>query len=591
VFAATVYLHHPILDSLLFALALAVGITPELLPAIVAVNLARGAKRMAARRVIVKRLSVIEDLGSMDVLCADKTGTLTEGVVHLGGHFSPEGEPSPRVFTAAALNALLQRGLPSPLDETIRAQCADEASGHRKLDEIPYDFHRKRLSVLVEDEGGSRRLLTKGALAPVLEICRDALLGDGRRVPIDEARATIERLFASWSDQGLRVLGVAERSLAGVEHVTVEDESQLTFLGFLTFSDRPKPGAERAIAELERLGVSLKILTGDNRKVAATVARAVGMRDPRVLTGAEIRLASANALARQATETDVFAEVEPNQKERILVALKGAGHVVGFLGDGINDAPALHVADVAISVDGAVDVAKEAAEVVLLEHDLGVLADGVLQGRATFLNTLKYVHITTSANFGNMVSTAAAVLFLPFLPLLPKQILLNNFLSDFPALTLAVDAVDAEAAQRPRRWDMKLVTRFMLLFGGVSSVFDLLTFALLIAVFHASDVEFRTAWFVVSLLTEVAILLVIRTPRPFLRSRPARSLVIASVATAALGFALPYLRGVSDLFGFVALSPGLAAAVVGVTTAYTLVSEWCKHWFFRRWATTGGEAA
>jgi Mg2+-importing ATPase len=311
------------------------------------------------------------------------------------------------------------------------------------------------------------------------------------------------------------------------------------------------------------------------------------MRDPRILTGSQVREASAGALARLAAETDVFAEVEPNQKERILGALKQAGHVVGFIGDGINDAPALHAADVGISVDGAVDVAKEAAEVVLLEHDLAVVADGVREGRATFLNTLKYIHITTSANFGNMLSTAAAVLFLPFLPLLPKQILLNNFLSDFPALTLSLDAVDPEAAARPRRWDMKVVARFMFVFGGVSSLFDLLTFFVLIAAFHASAAEFRTAWFVVSLLTEIAILLVIRTSRPFLRSRPSRALLIASLATAAVALALPYLAGLASTFEFVALSPGLALATVAITAAYVFVSEATKHWFFASPSFTG----
>jgi Mg2+-importing ATPase len=311
------------------------------------------------------------------------------------------------------------------------------------------------------------------------------------------------------------------------------------------------------------------------------------MHEPRILTGAEVGAASAAALPRLADETDLFAEVEPNQKERILRALKQAGHIVGFLGDGINDAPALHAADVGISVDGAVDVAKEAAEVVLLDHDLAVVAEGVREGRSTFVNTLKYIDITTSANFGNMLSTAAAVLFLPFLPLLPKQILLNNFLSDFPALTLSLDAVDPEAAARPRRWDMRAVTRFMLVFGGVSSLFDLLTFLVLIAVFHTTPAEFRTAWFVVSLLTEIAILLVVRTARPFLRSRPSRALLVASLLTGAVGLALPYLSGLAATFAFVPLPPMLTLAAVAITAAYVLVSEGTKHWFFASSAFTG----
>jgi Mg2+-importing ATPase len=580
IFAATVALDHPVLEALLFALALAVGITPELLPAIVAVNLSRGARRMAAEHVVVKRLAAIENLGSMDVLCADKTGTLTEGRVHLRGHLSPDGGASPVVFAAAALNAQLQRGLPSPIDETIRAEGGVDTTGYRKLDEIPYDFSRKRLSILVEGPEGRRRLVTKGALAKVLEVCGDARLSDGRRVPLEEARGAIDRLYEGWSAEGLRVLGVAERELPGAERATVGDEAGLTFLGMLTFSDVPKAGVGDAIAELGRLGISLRIITGDNRYVAATVARAVGIAEPQVLTGADLSATSTGALALQASQADVFAEVEPAHKERILLALKSAGHVVGFLGDGINDAPALHIADVGISVDGAVDVAKEAAEVVLLEHDLRVLAEGVRQGRSTFLNTLKYIYITSSANFGNMVSMAVAVLFLPFLPLLPKQILLNNFLSDFPAMTLGTDRVDPEAASQPRRWEMRSVRNFMVVFGLISSLFDLATFALLILVFHATAEEFRTAWFVVSLLTEVFILLVMRTQRPFLRSRPAGALVAVSAAVAAAALAQPYVPYFAGLLGFIALPPLVVAAVLGITAAYVVVSETAKHWFF-----------
>jgi Mg2+-importing ATPase len=580
IFAATVYLERPVLEALLFALALAVGITPELLPAIVAVNLARGAKRMAARQVIVKRLAAIENLGSMDVLCCDKTGTLTEGRVHLRRHVAADGRPSPEVLAAAALNAALQRGLPSPLDETIRAESGVEVGGYRKLDEVPYDFSRRRLSVLVEGPDGRRRLLTKGALAEVLAASSEARLADGRRVPLAEVRERVGELFAAWSEEGLRVLGVAERPLAGVERATAADEEGLTFLGLIAFSDVPKAGAAEAVAGLGRLGIALKIITGDNRKVAVTLARAVGLSTPRVLTGADLVSASTPALAALAAAADVFAEVEPTQKERIILALRHAGHVVGFLGDGINDAPALHVADVGISVDGAVDVAKEAAEIVLLEHDLRVLAEGVRQGRSTFLNTLKYIYITTSANFGNMLSMAVAVLFLPFLPLLPKQILLNNFLSDFPAMTLGADRVDPEAASRPRRWDMRFVRRFMVVFGVISSLFDLLTFGVLLLVVRASAEGFRTAWFAVSLLTEVTILLVMRTRRPFLRSRPARGLVVACGAVAAATLALPYLPPLARLFGFVPLPPPLVAAVLGITAGYLAVSEAAKHWFF-----------
>jgi Mg2+-importing ATPase len=589
VFAATVALDHPALEALLFALALAVGMTPELLPAIVAVTLARGARRMAAARVVVKRPAAIENLGSMDVLCADKTGTLTEGVVRLRGAFSPDGRPDSEVLAAAALNARLQQGLPSPIDDALREEPDPGSERHRKLDEVPYDFGRKRLSVLVAEPGGSPVLITKGAFAKVLEDCTAARLADGRIVPLAEVRRQAEELFARLSAEGQRVLGVARRELPGATRATLADERELTLLGVVAFSDVPKSGIAGVIAELAGLGVSLRIITGDNRQVAETVARAVGIARPRILTGAELNAIPTAALGRRAEVTDVFAEVEPTQKERILLALKRAGHVVGFLGDGINDAPALHTADVGISVDGAVDVAKEAAEIVLLEHDLGVLAEGVRLGRNTFLNTLKYIYVTTSANFGNMVSMAAAVLFLPFLPLLPKQILLNNFLSDFPAMTLGVDRVDAEAVSRPRRWESRSVRRFMVVFGLVSSLFDLGSFAILLFVFHAAAEEFRTAWFVVSLLTEVVVLLVMRTRRRLLRSRPGLPLVATSVAVAAAALAMPFVPALAVPLGFVPLPPRLLAVAVGITLAYGVTTELAKHRFFRR-SGFGGEA-
>jgi Mg2+-importing ATPase len=588
IFAATALLHHPFLEALLFSLALAVGMTPELLPAIVAINLARGAKQMAAQRVIVKRLSSIEDFGSMDVLCADKTGTLTEGTIRLDSCRSPDGEESPATRDRVAVNALLQESLPSPIDDAVRAAPGVSAAGFRKLDEVPYDFARKRLSVLVEDERGRRALVTKGALEPLLAVCSRVRHADGRTAPLAEARPRIDALFADWSQEGLRVLGVAERELPGAGRATAADEVDLTFVGFALFADVLKADAGRAVAELARLGIAFKIITGDNRRVAATIAKRVGIPAPRLLTGAELRATPPDELAARASATDLFAEIEPNQKEQIIAALQRAGHVVGFLGDGINDAPALHASDVGISVEGAVDVAKEAAEIVLLEKDLGVLGEGVRQGRRTFVNTLKYIYITMSANFGNMLSMAAAVLFLPFLPLLPKQILLNNFLSDFPAMTIGGDRVDPEAAVRPRRWDVRFIRDFMFLFGAISSLFDLLTFALLILVFHSPAEQFRSAWFVVSLVTEVAILLVMRTRRSLFASRPSRALAIASLATVLASVALPYVPLTARWFGFTPMPAPLLAATLGISAGYVAVSELAKRWFFARTALAHG---
>lgn len=579
VFAVTARRHQDVLGGLMFALAISVGITPELLPAIVSINLARGARRMAARRVIVKRLDAIENFGSMTVLCSDKTGTLTEGVVSLAGSWTPDGRENVAVLDLAAVNAGLQQGLPSPIDDAISAAHPLAAGSWCKLDEVPYDFHRRRLSVLAEDSRGQRVLVTKGALSSVLEVCTQVLV-DGKTAPLDSVREHIDELYRGWSTDGLRVLGVARRAMDGAEHAGLDDEAGLVFAGFIALSDVPKPGIAATIAKLAGLGVALKMITGDNRNVAAAVAIRVGISSPRVLCGDEIRCLSLPALAARATETDVFAEVEPNQKETILVALKTAGHVVGFLGDGINDAPALHTADVGISVASAVDVAKDAAAIVLLDHDLDVLAEGVLQGRQTFENTMKYVRITTSANFGNMLSMAAVVPLLPFLPLLPAQILLNNFLSDIPAMTIAGDRVDPETSLLPGKWDIHAIRNFMMTFGLISSAFDLMTFAVLLLVLHTGAEEFRSAWFLESLLTEICILLVMRTRRPFLSSRPATTLLAASLGTALLATSLLYYQPAAVLLGFVPLPLPVLLTVLAITGAYVVASEIAKRRFF-----------
>jgi Mg2+-importing ATPase len=581
VFAVNVFFHRPVIEAFLFSLALAVGLVPELLPAIVSLNLARGARRMARSKVIVKRLTAIENFGSMDVLCADKTGTLTEGKVRLHSALAVDGSPSERVLLHAALNASFESGFANPIDKAIRdtrdARALDLA-GWRKLDEVPYDFIRKRLSVLVEKDG-ERLLVTKGALAQVLEVCARAETPEGD-APLDRVRPAIEARFAELSDGGLRTLGVAVRTLAPGA-ATRDQEAEMTFLGFLAFFDPPKPEIEKTLADIAAAGIGFKLITGDNLRVAVRLARQVGIASPVVVTGSELRRMSDHALAPKAEQADVFAEVEPNQKERIILALRKRGHVVGFLGDGINDASALHAADVGISVESAVDVAKEAAEIVLLERDLGVLIEGVREGRRTFANTLKYVFITTSANFGNMVSMAGASLFLPFLPLLPTQILLNNFLSDFPAMTIATDRVDAELVDRPLRWNLPFIRDFMVVFGGISSVFDFLTFGALYWLLKATPAQFRSGWFVESVLTELLILLVIRTQRPFFRSRPSLPIQISTGLVTILSVALLYLP-VNRFFDLEPLPLRFLLVLGAITLAYAMASEAAKGWFFRR---------
>jgi Mg2+-importing ATPase len=583
-------------DALLFSLALAVGLTPELLPAIVSITLARGAQRMAAEHVIVRRLNSIENFGSMTVLCSDKTGTLTEGTVRLHGAVDAEGRESPRVLLLSVLNARFESGFPNPIDQALRGLPCPGLEAYSKVDEVPYDFIRKRLSVVVErpvEASGAERhtMITKGALRNVLEVCVDAeraTEGDGRArtAPIAEVAAELQQRFEAWSEQGHRVLGVAVRDVTGDPVIDKDDEVGMTFVGFLLFEDPPKAGAREAIAELAKLGVELKVITGDNRLVAGRIGRQMGVDHPAVLTGEELRRLSDTALLQRVRDVDVFAETEPNQKERILIALRKAGEVVGYLGDGINDASALHAADVGISVEGAVDVAKEAADIVLLRRDLAVLAKGVRNGRETFANTLKYVFITTSANFGNMVSMAGASPFLPFLPLLPKQILLNNFLSDVPSMTIATDRVDPELVARPRRWDIGFIRRFMVTFGLVSSAFDFLTFGALLWWLGASERAFQTGWFVESLMTELFIVLVIRSRRPVFRSRPGALLLGSTLVVAGLTIALPFTP-LGAVFGLVPLPAGLVALLLGITAAYLAASEVAKHIFYARWAGTG----
>ena len=582
IFALNVWQNRSVVESLLFAVAIAVGLAPELLPAIISITLARGSRRLARLGVLVRRLAAIENLGSMDVLCTDKTGTLTLGEVSLQQALEPGGQASTRVLELAFVNASLQTGLVNPLDEALVATAATDIGRYRKTEEIPYDFVRKRLSIAVRADDDCDLLITKGALNPVLSVCTSLRDGESDR-PLDAAAlARIGELAGGWMSRGVRVLGVATRRIARRASYGSADETQMCFEGFLLFVDPPKPDARDAIDQLRRLGVALKIITGDSLPVALHTAEAVGLDVESVLTGEKIRNMGDEALWQQAGRTTIFAEVDPNQKERIIVALRKTGHVVGYLGDGINDAPALHAADVGISVDNAVDVARETADFVLLEHSLTLLREGIEEGRRVFANTLKYVYTTSSANFGNMLSMAVVSAVLPFLPLLPKQILLNNFLSDIPAMALAGDRVDPERVERPHRWSVRSIRDFMVVFGLISSAFDALTFALLWFALRAAPQEFRTAWFVESLLTELVILLVVRTHRPIWASAPSRALWASTLAVAAVAVALPWTPWVAQAFGFVPLPPTLLAVLAAVTLLYTLANEAAKRRFFAR---------
>ncbi len=579
---ANLWLHRPVVDSLLFSLALAVGITPELLPAIISVTLARGAKRMAVDGVIVRRLEAIENLGSMDILCTDKTGTLTEGVIRLDQATDPAGAPNARVLQLAAWNARLQTGLKNPLDDAICQADASDTPPAVKLGEIPYDFERKCLSVVVATDAAAKGafLICKGAVKEVFQRCTRFQSADATPPLDDDARTAIQARFESWSRQGFRVLAVATRDLGTQTVFDRSAETDLCLNGFLLFFDPPKAGIVNTLASLVNRGVRVKMITGDNRFVAEHVAQAIGLGPVAILTGEDLDRMTREALFAAAPRTSVFAEIAPNQKERIVAALRQAGHVVGYLGDGINDAPALHEADIGISVDTAVEVAREAADMVLLKQDLNVLLAGINDGRRTFVNTLKYISIAISANFGNMISMAVASVALPFLPLLAKQILLNNFLSDIPAMAIAADTVESDVTRTPRRWDIGYVRRFMIWFGPLSSAFDALTFLFLLFVVHADPASFRTGWFVESLVTQLGTLLIVRTRQPVWKSRPGKWLVRLSLAMMIVAVGLPF-SPLAPWFEFVVPPWPVIAGLLVISAVYFAALEGTKHLFFK----------
>jgi Mg2+-importing ATPase len=567
------------LESLLFSIALAVGLTPEFLPMILSVTQAEGALRMARSKVIVRQLAAIQNFGNIDVLCSDKTGTLTEGQMRVAQVVDVAGQPSERVRLFAYINADCQSGLRSPFDAALLSDPPTAAVRFRKAGEIPFDFERRRVSVAVDVEGG-RLLITKGAPESLLDISQ-LVADDGRDVRLDaERRRTIGARIDDLGSQGFRLLAVATRPMPPDRVPNLEDECDLTFEGLIAFSDPPKQDVAQAVAALREDGIGLKILTGDAEAVTRHVCTALGLLTDGIVTGEQIEGLDEAGLGTVVERADVFARVSPEQKLRIIQALQQRGHVVGYLGDGINDAPSLHAADVGISVAEAVDVARDAAQVVLLEKDLRVLHQGVVEGRKIFGNVMKYIMMGTSSNFGNMLSMAGAVLFLPFLPLLPSQVLLNNVLYDIAQVSIPVDRVDPAMVRRPRRWDMRFIRDFMLVFGPISSLYDFLTFFVLRAVFHADEALFHTGWFVESLATQTLVIFVIRTAGNPLRSRPNPWLAGMVGLIVAIGALLPWTP-LAEPLGFVAPPAGFIVFVAAAVTTYLLLVELVKRVFYR----------
>jgi Mg2+-importing ATPase len=582
ILVVNLYFGRPLIDSLLFGLALAVGMAPELLPAIMTIAMSAGAKRMANQKVIVKKLYSIQNLGEINLFCSDKTGTLTEGVLKVSSITGIDGQENAAVKELAFLNASFETGFANPMDEALRALTGITTDGYSKTDEIPYDFIRKCLSVVVK-KNNECKIITKGALNNILAKCTQSLQPDGSIAPITNDTDKINALYQQYSNQGFRTIGVCYKPTQKENTLTKEDEQQMIFGGFVLLYDPPKEGVIQVIDELRKNGVELKIITGDNKLVATFIADKMGLKNCIIITGDEIRRMSSDALVPQVQRANVFAEIEPQQKENIIKALRKAGNTVAYMGDGINDVAAINAADVGISTNNAVDVAKEAADVVLLEKDLAVLNAGILEGRRTFLNTLKYIYTNTSATFGNMFSMAGASLILPFLPMLPQQILLTNFLTDFPYMAVAGDNVDEDQLQQPQKWNLKQLKNFMIVFGLHSSVFDYLTFLALYRLFKGDSDMFHTGWFIESICTELLILFVVRTRKSLLKSAPGKLLIALSVASFLITAALPFMPFAKSL-GFVVPPFTLVAIITGILVLYVITADIIKVLFFKNTA-------
>ncbi len=584
VLLVNIVLHRPLLESFLFSVALAVGMTPEMMPMIITITLAQGARRMARKKVLVKQLSAIEDFGSVEILCSDKTGTLTEGEIVLDRHVDVHGQDDENVLRLVYLNSCFQAGIKSPLDDAILRHDHPAIAEYEKVDEIPFDFNRKRLSVVAR-HGGEHILITKGEAESVFAVCGTVIVEGTPQLFDERERALANETFQKLSADGYRTLGVAVRRVEKQDAYALAAEQEMTLAGFAAFLDPPKEGIPAILKALNQNGVSVVIMTGDNQYVTQKVAHDVGLASDRIVTGNQLDTMDDDALAYQAEHGAIFARVSPEQKNRVILSLKARGHVVGYIGDGINDAPSLHTADVGISVMNGVDVAKDAAKIILLEKDLAVLNEGVIEGRRCFANIMKYIIMSTSSNFGNMFSMAAASLFLPFLPMLPTQILLNNFLYDTSQVAVPGDNVDPTLLHKPKRWQIAFIRQFMMIIGPISSVYDFLTFGVLLWIFHASSNAplFRTGWFVESLATQTLVVFVIRTAGNPFRSRPSGRLLIGVVAVSLAGAVLPYTR-LGVVLGFIPLPLSLLAAILLLALTYLVLVQTVKTWFYRRHA-------
>jgi len=580
ILAVNIYFGRPLIDSLLFGLALAVGMAPELLPAIMTIAMSAGAKRMAQQKVIVKKLSSIQNLGEINLFCSDKTGTLTEGVLKVSSIVGIDGKESVTAKELVFLNASFETGFANPIDEALRALTGVSTNGYTKTDEIPYDFIRKCLSVSVKKDS-EYKIIMKGALTNIVAKCDKVLQPDGTVTPIDNEKEKINTLYIEYSNQGFRTIGVCYKITEKESPLGKADEQQMIFAGFVLLFDPPKEGVVQVIEELRKNGVILKIITGDNKLVATFIADKMGLKNCIIVTGEEIGKMSPEALVQNVQRANVFAEIEPQQKENIIKAFRKAGNTVAYMGDGINDVAAINAADVGISTNNAVDVAKEAADVVLLEKDLAVLNAGILEGRRTFLNTLKYIYTNTSATFGNMFSMAGASLVLPFLPMLPQQILMTNFLTDFPYMAVAADNVDEDELKVPQKWNLKQLKNFMIVFGLHSSVFDYLTFFMLYKLFKADADMFHTGWFIESICTELLILFVVRTHKSLLKSAPGKLMIGFSITALLITMALPFMPFAKEL-GFVVPPFQLIGIIVGILTLYVITADVIKVMFFKK---------
>ena len=582
IFVFNIFLNKPFLESFMFALALSVGLTPQMLPAIISVNLSQGAKRMSEQGVIVKKLNAIENFGSMTVMCSDKTGTITQGKVKLDGALDCNGNKSDNIYRLAAINSYFQEGYANPIDSAILDTRTDDFSNYEKLSEIPYSFETKLLSVIVRtDRNSSVRniMVTKGALTNVLDVCKTYENSDNSVGNIEDVKSQILDMFDKYSSQGYRVLGIAYKLIEDDADVKSQKAEDMIFAGLLLFIDPLKDDIKDVVAEMNRLGVSLKMITGDNHLIAKNIGAQIGLNPGKILLGDELDSYSISQLNKKVLDIDIFAEISPNQKEKIIMAYKQAGEIVGYMGDGINDSPAIKQADVGVSVNTAADTAKDAASIVLLKNSLKVLISGINEGRRTFINTLKYIFIATSANFGNMFSMAGASLFLNFLPLLPKQILLTNLMTDFPSLQIASDSVDEEWLKRPVKWDMKFIKKFMILFGIISSVFDYMTFAVLLFIFKANEETFHTGWMLESIISAMVVMIIVRTARPVFASRPNSKLLIAIVGVAVALLAIIY-SPINIYLGLISLPIKLLLALLGVSLIYALTAEILKKSFY-----------